>query len=87
MGIPRSQIETEQIFNIVKILTSLRWCRLNVQNLDKLVMILKNWPNDARTNCSSLVVMGMVEFLKVEDKMLDDFEKELEDFGYFDSSK
>jgi len=31
--------------------------------------------------------MGMVEFLKVEDKMLDDFEKEIEDSKYFDSSK
>jgi hypothetical protein len=27
----------------------------------------------------------MVEFLKAKDKMLDNFEKELEDVGYFDS--
>jgi hypothetical protein len=50
-------------------------------------MIMKNWPSDARTSCSSLVVVRMAKFLKVEDKMLDGFEKELEDFGYFDSSK
>jgi hypothetical protein len=27
----------------------------------------------------------MVEFLKTKDKMLDNFEEELEDVGYFDS--
>jgi hypothetical protein len=31
--------------------------------------------------------MGMANFLKTEDKMFDDFEKELEDSKYFDSSK
>jgi len=87
LGIPSSEIETKWIFNIVKIFTSLHQCQLNVQNLDELVMILKNWPSDARTSCSFVVVMGMAKFLKVEDKMLDDFEKELEDFGYFDNSK
>jgi hypothetical protein len=58
---------------------------LGVQNLDKLVIIMKNWPSNARTNCPSLATMKMVDFLKVKDKMLDNFEEELKDFGYFDS--
>jgi hypothetical protein len=41
-------------------------------NLDKLIMILKNWPSDATTSYTS-------KNLKVEDKMLDNFEKELKD--------
>jgi hypothetical protein len=39
----------------------------------------ENWPSDVKTDYSSLTAMGMVEFLKVKDKMLDNFEKELED--------
>jgi hypothetical protein len=48
-------------------------------------MILKNWPSDARTNYPSFATMRMVEFLKAKDKMLDNFEEELKDVGYFDS--
>jgi hypothetical protein len=50
-------------------------------------MILKIWPSDARTNCFSLVAMGMGKILKVEKKMLDDFEEELQECRYFDSLK
>jgi hypothetical protein len=50
-------------------------------------MILKNWSSDARTDCFSLVTMRMAKFLKVENKMLDDFEKELEESRYFDRLK
>jgi hypothetical protein len=58
---------------------------LGVQNIDKLVVILKNWPSGVRTNCPSFATMRMVEFLKTKNKMLDNFEEELEDVGYFDS--
>jgi hypothetical protein len=51
LGIPRSQIEIEQIFNIVGMLTSLWHCNLGGENLNKLVMIKKNWSIDARANC------------------------------------
>jgi hypothetical protein len=67
LGIPSSQIETEWIFNIVGILTSLRWCWLDMQNLDKLIMILNNRPNDARTYYFFLATMEMTIFLKIED--------------------
>jgi len=48
-------------------------------------MILNNWAIDARIVYFFLVTMGMANFLKVEDKMLDNFEEELEDSGYFDN--
>jgi hypothetical protein len=46
-----SQINTERIFNIAKVLTSLWRCKLVVENLNKLVLILKNYPNDIRLSC------------------------------------
>jgi hypothetical protein len=85
LGIVSFQIKAKHIFNIVRILTKLRRCWLGVQNLDKLVMILKNWPSDVRTNYPSPTTMRMVEFLKVKNKMLDNFKEELDDVGYFDS--
>jgi hypothetical protein len=48
-------------------------------NLDKLIMILKNWPSDATTIYASLTTMKMAIFLKVENRMLDNFEEELDD--------
>jgi hypothetical protein len=48
-------------------------------------MILNNWPIDARTDYFFLATMGMTIFLKVQYKMLDNFEEELKDVGYFDS--
>jgi hypothetical protein len=41
LGIPKFQIEIERIFGIVGVLTSLCCCRLGLQNLDKLVIIMK----------------------------------------------
>jgi hypothetical protein len=53
MGIVGSQIETERIFNMAKVITSLRRCWLGIENLDKLVIIMKNWPNDPKFGCTT----------------------------------
>ncbi len=42
LGIPGSQIGTRHIFSVATILTSLQQCQSGMENLDKLVMILKN---------------------------------------------
>jgi hypothetical protein len=41
------QIETKIIFSVVGMLTSLRRYKLKIDNLEKLVMIMKNWLVDA----------------------------------------
>jgi hypothetical protein len=57
-----------------------------MENLDKLVMILKNWPSDARTSYCSLAIRGM-RGMTIEEELLDDFENELEDARYFKDAK
>jgi len=42
MGIVRSQIKTKGIFNTTKVITFLKCCHLGIENLDKLVLIMKN---------------------------------------------
>jgi hypothetical protein len=44
-------IEIEKKINIDGMLTSLWRCRLGVYNLDKLVMIMKNWSVNAKEDC------------------------------------
>ncbi len=46
LGIPITQIEIERIFSIVGVLRALKRCRLQTNNLDKLIFIHKNWPFD-----------------------------------------
>jgi len=53
LGIVGSQIEIETIFYLVGILTNLRRCCLQIENLEKLIFINKNWLNDFRIVCKS----------------------------------
>jgi hypothetical protein len=42
MGIVGSQIKVENIFNMARVITSLKRCQHGIENLDILVLILKN---------------------------------------------
>jgi hypothetical protein len=84
LAIPGSQIETERIFSIAGVLTSLRRCRLGLNNLDSLIMINKNWPDDSRHECEvTPVVKDVKEYFAKEMEQVDDFEAEIEEAGYF----
>jgi hypothetical protein len=48
LGIVGSQIEIERIFSLVDILSNLRRCHLQTNNLERLIFMSKNWPNDFR---------------------------------------
>jgi len=47
-----SQLKTKQFFYVISVFTSLQKCRFGVENLNSLVMIYKNWPNDVKVGCS-----------------------------------
>ena len=57
------------------ILTNLRWSRLGLQNLNNLIMIYKNWPSDARTDC--MLYEHLSNFYSQELKFLEENEDEL----------
>jgi len=46
-----SQIETKIIFPLNGIFISLKRCRLQLKNLDNLIFVNKNLPNDPRIGC------------------------------------
>ncbi len=45
------KLKLEYFSNIVGVLTNFRHYRLGVDNLDKLVMIMKKWSIDAKLDC------------------------------------
>jgi hypothetical protein len=52
LGIPRSQIGIERVFNLSSVLTTLRCCKLQVKILDCIIIVLKNLRNDPYLNHS-----------------------------------
>jgi hypothetical protein len=74
LGVVGSQIELDKIFSLARILTDLRRCRLQTENLKKLMFVNKNWPNDPKIGCKSSC--NLVEFLEKDV----DLEEELEEF-------
>ena len=63
---------------------SLRRCRLGIQNLDALVMKLKNWPIDVRDECNSFAKSNLSEFFVDEVELVDAHEDELYVASCFD---
>jgi hypothetical protein len=45
LSIVGSHIETKMIFLLTKILTNHRRCRLQIENLEKMIFANKNWHN------------------------------------------
>jgi uncharacterized Tic20 family protein len=48
LGILGFQIETERMFNLINVLTTLKCYHLQVQNLDLIIIIINNWLDDPR---------------------------------------
>jgi hypothetical protein len=53
LNIVESQIEPKRLLSLVDILTNLKRCHLQTDNLKKLIFVNKNWPNDLRVGCKS----------------------------------
>ncbi len=83
LGIVEYQIETERIFIIASVITSLCRSKLGNENLQHLVMITKNWPNDVRLSC-----LGGEEsistFMSHKENLLEENEILLEKEGFFE---
>jgi len=47
------KLKLRELFSLAKILMNLKIGRLQIDNLDKLIVTSKNWPNDPKVGCSS----------------------------------
>jgi hypothetical protein len=62
-----------KIFSFTGILANLKRCRLQSKNLDKLIIVNKNWPNDFRISCKSL--SSLVDLIETNLNLEEEFEK------------
>jgi hypothetical protein len=76
-----SQIEIERIIFLIHILTNLKNCHLQLENLENLISVSKNWPNDVRVGCKAL--SGLLELIdcEIDLQKLDEFESSFEQKG------
>jgi hypothetical protein len=51
------EIETENIFSHVGIFTNFKRCCLQLKNLEKLIFVTKNWPNDVKVGYKALFTL------------------------------
>ncbi len=76
------QIETEIIFSLVGILAALQRCCLQVENLDKINTIAKNWLDDFCIDYTPNKTMK--NYLKVEGFLAYDTYELIEEAKYFE---
>jgi hypothetical protein len=67
-----SQIEMERIFSLARILTNLKNCCLQSNNLKFLIFVSKSWPNDATMGCKTPI--KLIDFELDLEQKLDNFE-------------
>jgi hypothetical protein len=82
LGIPRSQIETKHVFSLVGVLIALKHYRLQVDNLDQIITMVKNWLDNPCLNCSQH--KDLTYFLKVEFVLAEDNYDLIEESKYFE---
>ncbi len=71
------------------VIINLKQSKLGIENLNQLIFIIKNWPNDIRVGCDGpLKLKAMAEFLENDFAMIEKHNKliEEEDFLEKDSN-
>jgi hypothetical protein len=85
LGIMGSQIEIKQIFSVVGVITNLRRSCLEIENLDRLIFVIKHWLEDTRVGCDGASKpMSMTNFLTSKSNIIEENNKVIEEQGLFE---
>jgi hypothetical protein len=57
-----SQIEIKWVFSLVRVLTTSKHCRLQMENMDQIIIVMKNWFDDMYFNCK--LNLNLKQYLK-----------------------
>ncbi len=82
LGILSSQIKIERVFNLANVLITLKCCHLQVENMDWIIMVVKNWPDDPHHNCKPNT--NLKEYLKEEHYLANENYDLLEEVDFFE---
>jgi hypothetical protein len=81
-GIPRFQINIKKMFSLAGVLITPRRCHLlQVQNLNQIIVIINNWPDDPCLNYTLNV--DLKDYLKTEIGLIKDNDEMMEEANYF----
>ncbi len=68
---------------MARIITNLKRCHLQSDNLHKIIFVSKNWPNDPKVGCSS--PSSFIELIEVDlvlEEELEQYENELNEMNF-----
>jgi len=57
---------------------------VGINNLNHLVLVIKNWPNDACVGCDGGKVQNLHDYLRDEQVMIEEHNKIIEEKGLFE---
>jgi hypothetical protein len=83
LGIVGTQVETERIFSVAGLITAVRRRHIGPDNLNKLVLIRENWPEDPRAGRKA-VESGLEGYLLGEENLLAENEDLVMESGLLD---
>jgi hypothetical protein len=82
LGIPGFQVETKRMFSLASVLKTLRCCHLQVENLDKIIIVVKNWSNDPCLN--HMTDSNFKDYVKSEVALVEENYEFIEESEYFE---
>jgi hypothetical protein len=88
LGIVGSHIEINNFFNVVGVISNLKWYWLGIDNLDKFILIIKNWHSDACVGCDGpLKPKAMAKCLEKDYGMIEKHNKLIKEQNFFEALK
>lgn len=82
LGILGFQVETKRMFSLASVLKTLRCCHLQVENLDKIIIVVKNWSNDPCLNRTT--DSNFKDYVKSEVALVEENYEFIEESEYFE---
>ncbi len=73
------------MFSLATVFIALRWCHLQVENMDQIITMVKNWLDDMGANCKPK--SNLKQYLKMEEFLVEDNNELIQEHNFFEELK
>jgi hypothetical protein len=77
------KLKQKRVFNLVGVLITLKCCHLQVENLDRIIILVKKWPDDSRMNWKANAIFK--DYIKFEVALVEENYEFIEESKYFEA--
>ncbi len=70
------------MFSLARVLIALRWCHLQVENMDQIITVVKNWLDDMGANCKRK--SNLKQYLKMEEFLVEENCELIQEHNFFE---